>query len=138
MKASTLALLEAMTAETPALEGLKKEIGEAAELLIGCFSSGGRLYVCGCGGSAADSEHLAGELVKAFRLPRPLSEEEKARFLRLYPEDEALIVHTQGGLPAHSLVSACGALSAIGNDLGGEYVFSQQVAAYARSGDVLL
>ena len=77
-------------------------------------------------------------MVKAFRLPRPLSEEEKARFLRLYPEDEALIVHTQGGLPAHSLVSACGALSAIGNDLGGEYVFSQQVAAYARSGDVLL
>ena len=135
MKASTLALLDAMTAETPALEGLKKEIGEAAELLIGCFSSGGRLYVCGCGGSAADSEHLAGELVKAFRLPRPLSEEEKARFLRLYPEDEALIVHTQGGLPAHSLVSACGALSAIGNDLGGEYVFSQQVAAYARSGN---
>ena len=63
MKASTLALLDAMTAETPALEGLKKEIGEAAELLIGCFSSGGRLYVCGCGGSAADSEHLAGELV---------------------------------------------------------------------------
>ncbi|MFR1983125.1 MAG: hypothetical protein ACLS4Z_04875 [Christensenellaceae bacterium] len=46
MKASTLALLEAMTAETPALEGLKRK-SEAAELLIGCFSSGGRLYVAG-------------------------------------------------------------------------------------------
>ena len=66
MKASTLALLDAMTAETPALEGLKKEIGEAAELLIGCFSSGGRLYVCGCGGSAADSETSRGGIGKSF------------------------------------------------------------------------
>lgn len=93
------------------------------------FRSGHKLLVCGNGGSAADSAHIVGELVKGFLKKRPLPEALSAEL-----EHAPL----QMGLPAIDLTAQSAVISAIGNDLGGECVYAQQVLAYAKAGDVLL
>ena len=88
------------------------EIAAAARLLIDCFHADGRVYVCGNGGSAADAQHIAAELV--------------GRFLRERP-----------GLPCIALTTDTSALTSIGNDYGFDRVFVRQVEALIRPGDVL-
>ena len=106
----------------PALEGYKAQIMDAYILLRDCFEGGGKLFICGNGGSCADAEHIVGELVKGFYLKRPLPE---------FPQ-------LQGGLPAISLNGHPALSSAFANDCDGEYVYAQQLAALGRKGDVLL
>ena len=108
---------------------MRNTLDEAVSLLIDCFAKGGKLLVCGNGGSSADSAHIVGELVKGFLKKRPV--------------DEAMIRATgcdrlQRGLPAIDLTAQGAVISAINNDLGGECVYAQQVLAYGREGDVLL
>ena len=102
---------------------------QVAELLIGCFRAGGKLLLCGNGGSSADCAHITGELVKGFCKKRPL------------PGALSAVIGTdrlQMGLPAIDLTANCALISAVSNDLGGEYVYAQQVMAYGRPGDVLI
>ena len=66
--------------EYPKLKPCENEIKKGANMLLECFENGGKLLICGNGGSACDSGHIAGELLKGFKGKRPLSEEEKARF----------------------------------------------------------
>ena len=106
----------------PALEGCKTQIMDAYILLRDCFESGGKLLICGNGGSCADAEHIVGELVKGFYLKRPV----------------AALPHLQGGLPAVSLNGHPALSSAFSNDCDSEYVYAQQLAALGRKGDVLL
>lgn len=104
-------------------------ITAAVEMLCESFRSGGKLLVCGNGGSASDSAHITGELVKGFLKKRPL------------PADwqETLGTNTlQMGLPAIDLTAQGAVISAIINDQGGELVFAQQVMAYANPGDVII
>ncbi len=104
----------------------------ACEGLIDCFRRGGKLLLCGNGGSAADCGHIAGEFLKSFLLPRSLPEEllDKLSF----PQRDQL----QMGLPAIDLCSHGPAMTAILNDQGGELIFAQQVMAFGRPGDMLL
>lgn len=97
--------------------------------LIDCFKKGGKLMVCGNGGSAADSGHIVGELVKGFMKKRPLP-----------PEWNALLGKNslQMGLPAIDLTAQGAVISAIVNDLGGDCMYAQQVMAYGNPGDVLI
>ena len=107
----------------------KAQLDRAVDCLVACFRSGGKLMACGNGGSAADSAHIVGELVKAFLKKRPLPEEWR----------EALgDAPLQLGLPALDLTAQGAVISAIINDQGGECVFAQQVLAYGQPGDVLL
>lgn len=101
----------------------------AVERLIDCYRRGGKLLVCGNGGSAADSAHIVGELVKGFlkRRPLPAAWDEAMDHLPL-----------QMGLPAIDLTAQGAVIAAIANDLGGELMFAQQVLAYGRPGDVLI
>ncbi len=102
---------------------------EAVPLLVSCFKSGGKLLLCGNGGSSADCAHIVGELAKGFRKKRPL------------PGDLQAAIGTdrlQMGLPAIDLTANAALISAVNNDLGGEYVYAQQVMAYGRPGDVLM
>ena len=102
---------------------------QVAGLLINCFKAGGKLLLCGNGGSSADCAHITGELVKGFCKKRPL------------PESLQKAIGTdklQMGLPAIDLTANCALISAVNNDLGGELVYAQQVMAYGRPGDVLI
>ena len=95
--------------------------------------------ICGNGGSAADSEHISGELLKGFYLKRPISADFKQKLAGMFPEEaEYLANHLQGALPAISLVSQVSFITAFANDVAADMIFAQQVFAYGQPGDVLV
>jgi len=104
-------------------------LDRAVEMVVESYKKGGKLLVCGNGGSASDSAHIVGELVKGFLKKRPLPGAWSARMDHL---------PLQLGLPAIDLTAQGAVISAITNDLGGELVYAQQVMAYAGPGDVVL
>jgi len=120
-------------------QGRTSEYMSALSLIAGAFSSGGKMLVCGNGGSAADSSHIAGELVKSFERRRAL-DERTASSLAIAGgvRGERLAGLLEAGLPVLSLASDPVVMSAIINDIGGEAVFAQQVMALGFAGDVLL
>ena len=138
MKASTAMILKELTARYPALGVVENDVRAAYDVLCGCIADGGRVYLCGNGGSAADCEHMAGELLKCFKLPRPVNDEFKAA-LCVYGEDgEALANGLEGGLPVVSLTGHIAFSTAFQNDNNPALVFAQQVNAYGQKGDVLV
>ena len=123
----------------PALEDGRQEIVVAYDLLRGCFAAGGRLLVCGNGGSAADSLHIVGELMKGFALPRKLIADWEEKFKQVCPEMAPyLMENLQGALPAISLVSETALSTAYANDQAPDLSFAQQVLGQGKAGDVLL
>ena len=138
MKPSTQMILTQLIERYPTLAGIKSEIETAYEQLISCFEAGNRVYLCGNGGSAADCEHMAGELLKCFKIPRPMPDDFKAK-LSAYGEDgEVLANNLEGGLPVVSLTGHVAFSTAFQNDNTPALVFGQQVNAYGREGDVLV
>lgn len=122
----------------PALEVNRSQIKEAYDCLLKCAKENAFIYCCGNGGSAADSEHITGELMKGFILKRPLSQEEKARFSG-FEDGENIADKLQKGIRCISLVSQSGVISAFANDIDPALVYAQQVYAYAKSEfDVLI
>lgn len=118
---------------------LEESFREAVSLLSACFRKHGKLLVCGNGGSAADSEHIVGELMKGFLLQRPLTQKERAAIAKTgCPEPEEFASNLQRGLPAISLVSQTALLTAFLNDVKPDMIFAQQVFTYGQPGDVLL
>ena len=84
MKESVKSIFDELLARRPELKVCRVEIEKAFEILVRSFRSGGKALVCGNGGSAADAEHICGELLKKFKKPRPLPAEVAARpFLSL-------------------------------------------------------
>lgn len=131
-------IIEKLFSDYPSLQSLAADIHKAYELIENCYKNGGLVMTCGNGGSAADSEHIVGELMKGFNLKRELSEEEKARFCGIEGGKE-IADSLQGALPAVSLVSQTSLISAFANDCSPDLVFAQQVFAYARTPfDVLI
>lgn len=116
----------------PNLKICEDSIQKMFEHLKYSFESGGRLYICGNGGSASDALHIVGELVKSFVLPRAIDE----GFAKCV--DSELLENLQGALPAFTLVENAALVSAYANDVNPDYVFAQQVYAYARKGDCVL
>ena len=107
--------------------------------LIAVFRAGGKLLLCGNGGSCADCDHIAGELVKGFLKKRPLPAPLQDKIGRALPEGgTALAQALQGGLPAISLAAHPALFTAFANDVSAEYAFAQQVIAYGRPGDLLI
>lgn len=113
----------------PVLNVCSKEIDRALELIIKTYEKGGKVLVCGNGGSAADCEHIVGELMKSFMINRKVEDERIPRSLR-----EKL----QGSLPAISLPSQSGVLSAFINDAEAEMMYAQLVYGYGRESDLLI
>ena len=132
MKDTTKELFEELFARSPRLVACRESVGAAFEKLLACYRAGGKVLVCGNGGSAADAEHIVGELMKKFRKHRAVPAEVAAR---LRPEVAARL---EGALPAVSLVSMSGILTAFANDVAWETAFAQQVLGLARPGDVLI
>jgi D-sedoheptulose 7-phosphate isomerase len=132
-------VLNALIAEHASLSAARHSIGAVYELLEICFASGGRLYICGNGGSAADALHIVGELAKSFDLERPVGGAFADRLRNLFPGDaERLLGGLQGALPAYALVENSALSSAYANDVRADMAFAQQVYAYGARGDALL
>ena len=115
----------------PALLPCRSSIEQAFKILTECAKAKATVLVCGNGGSAADSEHIVGELMKGFNLRRPLSDEQKAMFKDI-PDGEAFADKLQCGIRAISLVSQTGLMTAFINDVAADMIFAQQVFAYAQ------
>ncbi|HSL29858.1 MAG TPA: SIS domain-containing protein [Anaerolineales bacterium] len=123
----------------PGLDVCASDIEAAFNVLRDCYRGGGKVLTCGNGGSAADAEHIVGELMKGYLLKRPVSQETREKLISMNPEDDNYLAnHLQGGLPAISLVSQTALLSAIANDTAADMVYAQQVYVYGREGDVLI
>jgi len=122
----------------PILYPLRESISEAAELIIDCYSSGGKLLTCGNGGSSSDSEHLVGELMKSFELKRVLKREIALKIIEISPERGTFLTQKlEGSLPAISLTSQTSLTTAISNDIDASLVFAQQVIGYGMDNDML-
>ena len=123
----------------PKLEDCKEDIRKAYELLETAYQKGRKLLVCGNGGSASDSEHIVGELMKEFKLKRKVYSEHAAALKAIDPElGQVLADNLQGALPAISLTGHSSLQTAYMNDAVPELVFAQQVNGYGKEGDVLL
>lgn len=123
----------------PELEKQKENIVKAYHYLEDSFSNGGKLLIAGNGGSAADAEHIVGELMKGFENPRKLNKEKVEKLKAVNNElGEVLGEHLQGGLPAIALDGHFALSTAYMNDCEPLLCFAQQVNGYGREGDVFL
>ena len=138
MKETTRNILTEMLERYPALKGNEQEILSVYEIVEACFANGQRLYLCGNGGSAADCEHIAGELLKSFKKCRPLSNDLMEGLKKQGERGQVLIENLQGGLPTVSLCGHTAFSTAFQNDCDPMFVFAQQVGAWGQAGDVLL
>lgn len=123
----------------PSLESAKDDIVAAYLLMEECYENGGKLLIAGNGGSAADAEHIVGELMKGFKMPRKL---ESAFVEKLVAEDQelgsVLAENLQGALPAIALDGHPALSTAYMNDCEPLLCFAQQVNGYGKAGDVFL
>ena len=137
MKDYSLSKIEELVERYPELSGNKTEIVKAAECIVEAYQSGNKILCCGNGGSAADSLHIVGELMKAFVCKRKVSAEWQEKFSSCKDSDY-IIRHLQMALPAISLVSETGLLTAYANDVAPDMNFAQQVFGQGKEGDVLI
>lgn len=122
----------------PELEQSIPAIQKAIRMLVDCFRAGGTLYLCGNGGSFADALHIAAELNKSFKHPRPLPAALRER-MRQLPDGEALAGMLQQGLRSVVLGTNPSLLSAIDNDSPHRHLyFAQELISLARPGEVIL
>ncbi|MBO4884121.1 MAG: SIS domain-containing protein [Clostridia bacterium] len=131
--------IDLLLSRYPALGGARDEIVRAYLAMQEAFERGGKLLTAGNGGSAADSEHIVGELMKRFRLPRPLAPEfaEKLRSVDA-ARGEALARSLERPLTAIALTTHEALTTAFMNDVGGTDACAQQLLGFGRPGDVFL
>ncbi len=129
-------MLDELTRNYPQLYAMKGKIFAAYEMMRGCYLEKKKVLLCGNGGSTADCEHIAGELLKEYRIkrgiPRPFAHD-----LKKYGADDLMIQNIVGALPALSLTSHIGFITAFCNDNAAEYMFAQQLYAFGERGDIL-
>lgn len=121
--------MEVLLKRYPALSECKEDISAALGLIIDTYKNKGKILVCGNGGSAADSEHIVGELMKGFMSKRPVYDERIPERLRK---------NLQGALPAISLPSQTAVLSAFINDVAPDMMYAQLVYGYADKNDLVI
>ena len=114
----------------PVLAECQKQIESAVSVIIQMHKDSGTLLLCGNGGSAADCEHISGELLKGFLKKRPLASDERAGI----PENVA--AKLQGGIKAIPLTSLSSLSTAFANDVDAELVYAQLVSVFGGKNDV--
>lgn len=123
----------------PDLEPIREDVGKAFLIMKASYENDGKLLIAGNGGSAADSEHIAGELMKRFKIPRPLETDFILRLKRIDSiRGEKLSRHLEKALTAIPLVAHEALSTAYINDVDGDGVFAQQLLGFGRAGDVFL
>jgi len=122
----------------PALREVQCQIADSFGLLRDSLKNGGTLFVCGNGGSAADAEHIVGELMKNFILSRPIPAERRRPLVAAGEDGRWLAERLCGGLRAISLNGHPSLATALANDSDARLVFAQPLLALGRPGDALL
>lgn len=139
MKENSYYYINHLVERYPKLNPIKNKIEDAIELLIKTYIYDGTYLICGNGGSAADSDHIVGELMKGFILKRPLTDELSKKLLQLFPNDyQYLKDNLQRGIRSISLMSHNALVSAFSNDKASDLIFAQQVLGYGKKGDSLI
>lgn len=132
-------MLSLLMSRYPKLGICKYDIEKCIELLISTYKCKGKLLICGNGGSSADSEHIAGELMKGFLKKRPLSPEMKAKMKSSCPKlSDKMLDSLQGALPTIPLTSFSAVNTAFANDVDAELIYAQLILGLGQRDDVLL
>ena len=123
----------------PKLSVCRQQIQDAYDMLKQAYSEGRKLLVCGNGGSASDSEHIVGELMKEFKLKREVYKNQAETMKLIDPELGSILAkHLQGALPAIALTGHSSLTTAFMNDSNPELIFAQQVNGYGKPRDIFL
>lgn len=131
--------ISSLTEKYPQLQVCQTAIENAGKALTSCYKQGGKLLVCGNGGSSSDSDHIVGELMKSFEKKREITNELREALKKVSEERGSYIASLlQGSLPAISLNAHSGLVSAISNDIDPSLIFAQQVQGYGKEKDVFL
>lgn len=139
LKLSTMQHLDELIRRYPDLSEVRTAILQTVQEMCRSYRSGGKILVCGNGGSAADSEHIVGELMKGFVLRREMPESDVERLQKAgYTDWRELADNLQQGIPAIALTGHTSLSSAVLNDNDPFMTYAQQVYAYGKPGDVLL
>ena len=158
MKNNTQKIFNNLFCQYADLECVKNDIESAYSIIRKCYADKKKTLICGNGGSASDSEHIVGELMKGFMLKRPVTSDNKnsSEFLNRIDKivktsetekTEEIEDNKNGGniaemlqepLRSISLVSHSSLITAVGNDISGDMIFAQQVYGYMDEGDVLI
>ena len=113
-------------------------IEECVIEIVKCYSQKKKILICGNGGSAADSLHIVGELMKGFLMQRKLDENTQKQIVAMFPEESKYFIdNLQCAIPAISLVNEMSLLTAYCNDKAPDLVFAQQVLDHGNEGDIL-
>jgi Phosphoheptose isomerase len=139
LKESTVNIIEELIIRYNILEVCKNDILSALEMLIDIYKNNKKLLVAGNGGSAADAQHMVGELMKAFVLPRKLSISKQLEIKNMFPQDSHYLINNlQNAFSAISLLGENSLTSAYSNDKASNLVFAQQIFGLGNPGDVFL
>ena len=139
MKTEIYKHIEVLVNRYPVLNSVKDEIVEAYFLLVESYKNEGKLLIAGNGGSAADTEHIVGELMKGFKLPRKPNENFTDKLISENEELGTVLAESlQGALPAIALDGHPALSTAYMNDCEPLLCFAQQVNGYGKAGDVFL
>jgi len=126
-------------AEYSDLRNLQEDIKDSFNLIESSFKNEGTLFTCGNGGSASDSEHIVGELMKSFVFDRPIPNEDQKRFIKLFPKDSKKIINNlESPFRAISLMSETSFSTAFANDISYEFAAAQKLYALGKPKDILL
>lgn len=132
-------MLNELIKRYPELEGIKEELEKASKIMLETVKNGGKILLCGNGGSCADCDHIVGELMKGFLSKREINKNFAEVLKTEYPEEaEYLINNLQEGIQAISLTSHAAVLSAFANDVDADMVYAQLVYGYGNKGDLLI
>lgn len=132
-------ILDDLIGRYPIVSECRKDIQSAYEILCKSFENKGKLLIAGNGGSAADAEHIVGELMKGFKKRRCLDKDIKSRIMEVHAElGENLCKNLQGTLPAIALTGQIALSTAYMNDVDATLGFAQQVFGYGNGQDVFL
>ena len=132
-------LLQNLLMRYPVLADIRQPILDAYEVIKDAYEKGGKLLICGNGGSAADADHIVGELMKSFSITRPINREVQGFLKENYGKTGMYMSEKlEGALPAISLSSHSALNTAFANDVDAKLIYAQQIIGYGNKGDVLL
>lgn len=132
-------LLQDLLKRYPILNDIKQTLFDAYEIIKKSYEKGGKLLICGNGGSAADADHIVGELMKSFSIRRSITSDVKEFMKENYGKTGIYMSEKlEGALPAISLSCQSALNTAFANDVDADLIYAQQVMGYGNKGDVLL
>ena len=138
MKETTKKIYDELFRRYPVLSSIKHSVLNAFEILKQTYEKGGMLFCGGNGGSSADCEHIVGELLKSFKKRREVDSKTAVELHKFGEDGDYLLSKLEGSLPAVSLISQTGILTAFANDKSWDTALAQQLYGLGKNGDTLI